>query len=121
MIELERETGSGMSQNGYQPEPTVADSQVSPNGDLGLEAGPQRIVETEGCLEASEQPLPSIVTFTGISSQVNEDGEERSSEEGSQSGPEVVHIKPRRKYPYAAMFFIMAAVVGQRYIKCHIT
>ena len=120
MIELERvQTGTGMSQNGYQPEPSVSDSQVSPNGDLGLEADPPWIVETEELEAASEQPLPSIVTCTRISSQGNEDGEERSSEEGAHSEPEVVPIKPRRKYPYAAMFFIMAAVVGQRYIKGH--
>ena len=97
-----------------EPEPSVHESQTPPPDDLGSEVCPLRPVEVEGRSVASEQPL---VGCSGISFQVYEDGEERSSEKESDSECKVVPIKPRRKYPYAAMFFIMAAIVGQRYIQ----
>ena len=95
-----------------EPEPSVHESQAPPPDDLDSEVGPLRPVEVEGRSVASEQPL---VGCLGISFQVNEDGEERSIEKESDSECDVVPFKPRRKYPYAAMFFIMAAIVGQRY------
>ena len=61
------------------------------------------------CVVAPSEGTPS--EFEAALSEAEPEDEEQ--DEGSGAGTEERPVS-KRKYPYAAMFFIMAAVVGQR-------
>ena len=88
----------------------------------GVEAPPgDQKADTDDVGGRSEegQPLPSVVASTGDSSQAIKDVEEQEPDVSEVTDSEretVVDVRKRRRYPYAAMVFIMTAVVGQRYI-----
>ena len=105
-------------------QPNLSGDAAALEVDLDLDDGfPQTLTYTEGLRPDTAQSLPCVVaslegapsadaetTRSEAEPEVEEDNQE-NDEETIVEGRTVVN---KRKYPYAAMFFIMTAIVGQR-------
>ena len=91
--------------------------------DDGSPDGPQTLTHAEGLRPDTAQSLPcAVASLEGTPSadaEITRSEAEPEIEEYNQENDEETIVEGRtvvnkRKYPYAAMFFIMTAVVGQR-------
>ena len=84
--------------------------------DPDLDGSPQILIYAEELRPDTAQSLPCVVAPSeGTPSEAVSEAEPEEDSQGNdeESGTEERTIS-KRKYPYAAMFFIMTAVVGQR-------